>query len=86
MPLSGDYVTAELLGGVNGNMVGRAVADEYFRSQDAASGSAIAVSLIISILVVLGVMALVSIILRKILAERRKVHVPAEPLRLAVAR
>jgi len=73
VPLSGDYVTAELLGGVKGNMVGRAVADEYFRSQDAASGSAIAVSLIISILVILGVLAAVFWCVRRILAVNRRV-------------
>ena len=57
VPLSGDYVTAALLGGAKGNMIGAEVANQYFRAQDAASGSAIAVSLIISILIVLGVMA-----------------------------
>ena len=57
VPLSGDYVTAALLGGAKGNMIGAEVANQYFKAQDAASGSAIAVSLIISILLVLGVLA-----------------------------
>lgn len=57
VPLSGDYVTAALLGGAKGNMIGAEVANQYFKAQDAASGSAIAVSLIISILLVLGVIA-----------------------------
>ena len=77
VPLSGDYVTAELLGGVKGNMVGRAVADQYFRAQDAASGSAIAVSLIISILVVLGVLAGFFWFMRKLLAANRAVRILA---------
>lgn len=77
VPLSGDYVTAELLGGVKGNMVGRAVADQYFRSQNAAAGSAIAVSLIISILIVLGVLAAVFWCVRRILAANRRVVVVA---------
>ena len=77
VPLSGDYVTAELLGGVKGNMVGRAVADQYFRAQDAASGSAIAVSLIISILLVLGVLAAVVWFMRKLLAANRRVTLAA---------
>jgi spermidine/putrescine transport system permease protein len=77
VPLSGDYVTAELLGGVKGNMVGRAVADQYFRAQDAASGSAIAVSLIISILLVLGVLAGFVWFMRKLLAANRRVTLAA---------
>lgn len=75
VPLSGDYVTAALLGGTKGNMVGAAVADQYFRAQDAASGSAIAVSLIISILFVLGVFAAFFWFLRKLLAANRRVTV-----------
>lgn len=77
VPLSGDYVTAELLGGVKGNMVGRAVADQYFRAQNAASGSAIAVSLIISILLVLGVLAGFFWFMRKLLAANRRVTLVA---------
>jgi spermidine/putrescine transport system permease protein len=75
VPLSGDYVTAELLGGVKGNMVGRTVADQYFRAQDAASGSAIAVTLIISILLVLGVLAAFFWFVRRLLAANRRVRI-----------
>ena len=49
VPLAGDYITANLLGGAKGNMAGNLVAQQYFRAQDAASGSAVAVSLIIEI-------------------------------------
>jgi spermidine/putrescine transport system permease protein len=73
VPLSGDYVTAALLGGVKGNMIGAQVAEQYFKAQDAASGSAIAVSLIISILVVLGVIAAFVWFMRKLLAANRRV-------------
>ncbi len=73
VPLSGDYVTAALLGGTKGNMIGAQVAEQYFKAQDAASGSAIAVSLIISILVVLGVMAGFVWFMRKLLAANRRV-------------
>ena len=75
VPLSGDYVTASLLGGVKGNMVGNAVAEQYFRAQDAASGSAVAVSLIIAILIVLGVAAAVMWFGRKLLERNRRVEV-----------
>ncbi len=76
VPLSGDYVTAKLLGGVKGNMIGASVAEQYFNAQNAAAGSAIAVSLIISILLVLGVAAAVAWFLRRILAANRRVTVP----------
>jgi len=76
VPLSGDYVTAALLGGVKGNMVGAAVAEQYFKAQNAASGSAIAVSLIISILLVLGAAAFFAWLVRKLLAANRAVRIP----------
>jgi spermidine/putrescine transport system permease protein len=75
VPLSGDYVTAALLGGAKGNMIGAEVADQYFRAQDAAAGSAIAVTLIISILLVLGVLAGVFLFAGKLLKRSRAVVV-----------
>jgi spermidine/putrescine transport system permease protein len=75
VPLSGDYVTASLLGGVKGNMAGNLVAEQYFRAQDAASGSAVAVSLIISILIVLAVVAAVAWCFKMILVRARRVTV-----------
>jgi spermidine/putrescine transport system permease protein len=75
VPLSGDYVTAALLGGAKGNMIGAEVANQYFKAQDAASGSAIAVSLIISILLVLGVLATCFWFMSKLLKANRAVKV-----------
>ncbi|MCX6540965.1 MAG: ABC transporter permease subunit [Actinobacteria bacterium] len=77
VPLSGDYVTAALLGGAKGNMIGAEVANQYFNAQDAASGSAIAVSLIISILLVLGVLATCFWFMSKLLKANRAVKVVA---------
>ena len=77
VPLSGDYVTAALLGGAKGNMIGAEVANQYFKAQDAASGSAIAVSLIISILLVLGVLATCFWFMSKLLKANRAVKVVA---------
>jgi spermidine/putrescine transport system permease protein len=73
VPLSGDYVTPALLGGAKGNMLGAEVYAQYYTSQDAASGSALAVSLIISILVVLGVGAAVVWFFRQLLRRSRAV-------------
>ncbi len=77
VPLSGDYVTASLLGGLQGTMIGASVADQFFKAQDAASGSAVAVSLIIAIMVVLGVAAALFWCIRRILANNRRVKVLA---------
>ncbi len=77
VPLSGDYVTAALLGGAKGNMIGAEVANQYFKAQDAASGSAIAVSLIISILLVLGVLASCFWFMSKLMKRNRAVVVVA---------
>ena len=77
VPLSGDYETAALLGGAKGNMIGAEVANQYFKAQDAASGSAIAVSLIISILLVLGVLATCFWFMSKLLKANRAVKVVA---------
>jgi spermidine/putrescine transport system permease protein len=74
VPLSGDYVTAALLGGAQGNMLGAEVANQYFKAQDAASGSAIAVSLIISILLVVAAVAAFTWLVRRLVHAHRAVR------------
>ena len=64
-----------MLGGAKGNMAGAVVADQFINGQNGASGSAIAVSLIISILVVLGLAAATFTFSRRLLAMRRHVTV-----------
>jgi spermidine/putrescine transport system permease protein len=77
VPLSGDYVTAKLLGGVKGNMIGAAVAEQYFNAQNAARGSAVAVMLIVSILCVLGVLGTALWFLGRLIAASRRVPLAA---------
>ena len=50
IPLTGDYITATVLGGAKGNMVGALVASQFNTAQNWALGSAMAVILIIMIL------------------------------------
>lgn len=76
VPLSGDYVTAKLLGGSKGNMLGASVAEQYFAAQNAASGSALAVVLILSILTILGFLGGAVWFVRHLLSVRRRVLVP----------
>ena len=49
IPLMGDYITATVLGGAKGNMVGQLVAAQFQTAQNWALGSAMAVMLIIVI-------------------------------------
>jgi spermidine/putrescine transport system permease protein len=74
VPLSGDYVTAALLGGAQGNMLGAEVANQYFNAQNPAAGSAIAVSLIMSILLVVAGVAAFAWFLRRLLRAGRRVR------------
>lgn len=59
IPLMGDYITATVLGGAKGNMVGQLVAAQFQTAQDWALGSAMAVMLILIILASAAAMGLV---------------------------
>jgi spermidine/putrescine transport system permease protein len=50
IPLMGDYITATVLGGAKGNMVGQLVASQFQTAQNWALGSAMAVVLMLVIL------------------------------------
>ena len=55
IPLMGDYITATVLGGAKGNMVGQLVASQFQTAQNWALGSAMAVMLIVIILLSVAV-------------------------------
>ncbi|WEK60438.1 MAG: ABC transporter permease [Candidatus Microbacterium colombiense] len=50
IPLMGDYITATVLGGAKGNMIGQVVASQFQTAQNWALGSAMAVLLILVIM------------------------------------
>lgn len=58
IPLMGDYITATVLGGARGNMVGQLVASQFQTAQNWALGSAMAVILMLVIALSIGVAAL----------------------------
>jgi spermidine/putrescine transport system permease protein len=64
VPLAGDYITANVLGGADGNMPGNLVASQFISAQNPALGAAIAVILIFSILAVLALGFVVARLLR----------------------
>ncbi|MGA6127275.1 MULTISPECIES: ABC transporter permease [unclassified Microbacterium] len=57
IPLMGDYITATVLGGAQGNMVGQLVASQFQTAQNWALGSAMAVVLMLVIALSIGVAA-----------------------------
>ncbi|MEJ1088499.1 ABC transporter permease [Microbacterium sp. Mu-80] len=57
IPLMGDYITATVLGGAQGNMVGQLVASQFGTAQNWALGSAMAVLLILIIMLTIAVAA-----------------------------
>lgn len=57
IPLMGDYVTATVLGGAKGNMVGQLVASQFQSAQNWALGSAMSVVLIVFIVGSMGALA-----------------------------
>ncbi|GGM65122.1 ABC transporter permease [Microbacterium saperdae] len=69
IPLMGDYITATVLGGAKGNMIGQVVASQFQTAQNWALGSAMAVLLIIvimlSIAIAAGLLWLVTLPLRQ---------------------
>lgn len=57
VPLTGDYVTAQVLGGASGSMIGMLIANQFNTAQNWALGSAMAVILILCTLIVVIVAA-----------------------------
>lgn len=79
IPLSGDYITAAVLGGAKGNMVGRMVADQFLVAQNWALGSAMAVVLIGMILAVVAIFGLLGLAGRALIRRNRRVTLEEVP-------
>jgi spermidine/putrescine transport system permease protein len=77
IPLSGDYITALVLGGAKGNMAGALVASQFTVAQNWALGAAQAVILIAMIMGTVLVFALVALAVRAIARASRKISVPS---------
>ena len=77
IPLMGDYITAVVLGGARGNMIGQLVATQFQSAQNWALGSAMAVLLIVVILATVAVAAILVLLARAILRARRRITLDA---------
>lgn len=73
IPLTGDFITATVLGGAKGNMAGQMVYDQFLIAQNWALGSAMAVELIMMIVATTALFGAAGLILRKIVRARRRV-------------
>ena len=73
IPLMGDYITASVLGGAQGNMVGQLVANQFNSAQNWALGSAMAVVLMLFIMLTVAIVGLVILMVRFILRYNRRV-------------
>jgi spermidine/putrescine transport system permease protein len=71
IPLAGDYVTANLLGGAKGNMVGSLVASQLEGAQNLPLGCALAVVLILMILVTIAAFAILALAIRFVIRRFR---------------
>jgi len=76
IPLSGDYITALVLGGAKGNMAGALVASQFNVAQNWALGAAQAVILIVMIMGTVAVFALIALVIRTIARASRKITLP----------
>lgn len=75
IPMCGDFVTATLLGGTSGNMIGRMIDDEFHVGQNWPLGSAMAVMLIGAVLLILVIGAVVVFGVQWFLRRRRHIEI-----------
>ena len=75
IPMCGDYVTATVLGGAKGNMIGALIDSQFKGAQNWPLGSAIAVLMIGAVLAVLAIGALVVFGTQAVLRRRRRVDI-----------
>ena len=73
IPLTGDFITAAILGGAKGNMVGNMVFGRFLIAQNWAQGSAMAILLIAMIVGTLAVFAAIGLGIRTAIRRRRDV-------------
>lgn len=76
IPLTGDYITASVLGGANGTMIGQLVANQFQNAQNWALGSAMAVVLMLFTLAVVVITALLALVVKAIIRYVGRVELP----------
>ena len=77
IPMCGDFVTATLLGGTSGNMIGSMVDSQFHVAQNWPLGSAMAVMMIGAVLLVLVIGSIIVLGAEWILRRRRHIEIRA---------
>ena len=75
IPMCGDYVTATVLGGAKGNMIGAMIDSQFKGAQNWPLGSAIAVLMIGAVLLVLAICAILTFGTQFVLRRLRRVDI-----------
>ncbi len=75
IPMCGDFVTATLLGGTSGNMIGAMIDSQFHVAQNWPLGSAMAVMMIGAVLLVLGIGCIIVFGVQWILRRRRHIDI-----------
>lgn len=79
IPLMGDYITATVLGGAKGNMIGQLVAAQFQTAQNWALGSAMAVMLVLVIMFSAAVMGAILWLVTLPMRKRNSLVLGTEP-------
>ncbi len=72
--MAGDYVTATILGGAKGNMIGASIYNFAVQGQDTPKGAAAAVVLILLILAVVAIAGVVVVLIKYLFSVNRRVN------------
>lgn len=83
IPLMGDYITAQVLGGAKGNMVGQMIAGQFQQGQNWALGSAMSVTLILVTVLTIALVATVGVVCAAVLRARRRLPIERSSAALA---
>ena len=79
IPMCGDFVTATLLGGTSGNMIGAMIDSQFHVGQNWPLGSAMAVMMIGAVLLVLVIGSVVVLGVQWLLRRRRHIEIAVAP-------
>ncbi|KAA1425445.1 ABC transporter permease [Mumia zhuanghuii] len=79
IPLMGDYLTASVLGGARGTMVGQIVARQFTSAQNWALGAAMAVTLMAFVLLTVLIVAALFLLVRAVVRRARHLDLGVSP-------
>ncbi|MBW9209633.1 ABC transporter permease [Mumia sp. zg.B53] len=79
IPLMGDFLTASVLGGARGTMIGQVVARQFTSAQNWALGAAMAVTLMVFVLLTVVLAAAAFLLVRAVIRRARHLNLEVTP-------